>query len=275
MPAGALALALSAAVLHAAWNLLLARREDSQATSAVVMSMSLLLFAVPAIATGGLTDEAIPYLIASGVLQGAFIVLLGLAYDRAELSVVYPVARGLGPVLVLITAFAFLGQEPTAAEVAGILLVAVGILAVRGLGVGVHTRDLLLAGGIGVCIAGYTTVDEAGLEHAAPLAYLELALVIPAIVYPLFFASRHGTARLRAAVNPFSWAISVLAFASYLLVLAALELADAAPVAAVRETSILIATAAAAAWLGEPVTKARLAGAALIVAGVSALALGA
>jgi drug/metabolite transporter (DMT)-like permease len=239
------------------------------------MSMSLVLFAVPAALSGGVESEAIPYLVASGLMQMAFIALLGLAYSESQMSVVYPVARGLGPVLVLITALVFLGQEPTAAEVGGILLVAAGIVAVRGVSGEVSSRDLLLAGSIGVCIAGYTTVDEAGLEHAAPIAYLELALVIPAIAYPLMFAQRNGAARLRAAVNASSWAIALFAFGAYVLVLAALELADAAPVAAVRETSILIATATAAVTLGEPVTRARLAGAALIVGGVAALALGA
>ena len=267
MTAAAIGLALGAAVLHACWNLLLAGSRDTQATTVLVLALGVVLAAPVAALSWDVESAALPYLAASAGLELVYFALLAAAYARAELSVVYPLSRGGAPVFVLLGAIA-LGAAPTAAEVAGVLLVAAGVVLVRGL----HGGDRVGTAfglALALCIAGYTLVDNAGIEHADPIAYLELVLIPVALAG----AVAVGPTRLRAAYRPALLPAALAGFAAYALVLAALKLAPAAPVAAVRETSVVIAVGLAAVVLHERVGRGRLAGAFVVVAGVVLLAL--
>lgn len=153
MSAAPLALALAAAVVHAAWNLALAGARDAEAATAVVLVLALVLWAAPAALAGGGDGAAVPYIAASAVLELAYFVALGAAYRRADLSVVYPMARGLGPLLLVVAAAAGLGGNAGAAQVAGVVAIVAGVLTVRGLGGGTRAVDLLLAAAIGCCLA--------------------------------------------------------------------------------------------------------------------------
>ncbi len=275
MGTGALLLALAAAVVHAAWNTLLAGEEDTHAACAVGIGVGVLLLAPVAAARWQVDAGAVPYLLASAGLELVYLALLATAYTRAQLSVVYPIARGTSPVLVLLVSVTALGVSLSAGAVAGALLVAVGIVLVRGIGSDAHRRDVLLALAIGACIAAYTLVDDEGVTHADPLAYLFVVFALLAVGYAAGVARLRGTAALRtAATRPRTLLIGVGFVASYGLTLAALERAPAAPVAAVRETSVLLATAFAAIVLGERVGRGRAFGAVLVVAGIAAIALG-
>ena len=107
---------------------------------------------------------------------------------------------------------------------------------------------------------------------ADPIAYLEAVMIGPAVLAVAIVALRQGTPALRAAFRWETLLIAPLAFAPYALTLYALRLAQAAPVAAVRETSVLVATALAAVVLKEHVSRWRAVGAAVVVAGVVLLA---
>jgi drug/metabolite transporter (DMT)-like permease len=183
---------------------------------------------------------------------------------------VYPLARGLAPVLVLLVGVLALGTSTTPAQTLGVLLVGAGVIAIRGLR-RVAGSGVAFGLAIACCIAGYTLVDKRALEHAAPLPYLELVMVGPAVAYAGALAVRRGLPALRAELNAPALAAGVGGFAAYLLVLLALERASAASVAAVRETSVVIATVLAAPVLGERVGRARIAGAALVVVGIALL----
>lgn len=135
-------------------------------------------------------------------------------------------------------------------------------------------RDVVFSLAIAGTIAGYTLVDNEGLVHADPIAYLELVMVVPALAYFVAIARVRGPVVMRAAATRRSVGIAVGMFGAYALTLAALELASAAPVAAVRESSIVIATAFAGVALKETVSRRRLAGAAVVVAGIALLAVG-
>lgn len=261
MPAGALGLALAAALVHALWNLLLAGARDSQAATAVGMCVGVLVF-LPAL-VGHVGGHAVPWIVASSALELLYFALLAFAYSRFTLSGVYPLARGSAPVFVLVAA-----GVAAWLHAVGIVLIAVGVLMVRGLR-SQEWRETLLSLGVGACIAGYTLVDKQGLKHADALPYLELVLIVPAITY----ASWIGPRRLREALRVQSALAGVGMFGAYALVLLALRLTAAAPVAAVRETSIVIATLLGALVLRESVGRARLLGSVVIVAGVAAIAL--
>jgi drug/metabolite transporter (DMT)-like permease len=269
MPFDAFCLALAAAFLHALWNVLIAGRSDVQAATAAALVVAVVAFLPVALARWRVEGAAIPFIIASAALELVYFSLLAIAYQRAELSLVYPLTRGLAPVLVLLGSVVLLGLGTSPGEVAGVLVVGVGIVVVRGLRGRIDWITLGLTLVIAASIAAYTLVDRYGVRHANPLPYLELVLVVPTVAYAAFIGRR----RVRTALTPRTAAAGLAMFGAYALVLAALRLASAASVAAVRESSIVIAVALAAAMLREPVGARRYAGAVLVAFGVVLIAL--
>src|SRR5918996_1589076 len=159
----------------------------------------------------------------------------------------------------------------------GVVLVAGGVLTVALPSVarrmhrmggqdGPHSRDLVLGLAIGVAIAGYTLVDSEGLDHADPLPYLFLIAAVCAATYNGALIATGRARELQEALNARMLAAAAATFGAYAMVLAALELAPAAPVAAVRESSIVIAALMAWLFLGE---ERRLGGAVIVAAGVA------
>ncbi len=268
MPASALALALGAAFLHAFWNLVVARAPDIEAATAVALVVGIVAFAPVAVLAWDAEAEVVPFIVATSALQVTYFVLLTTAYSRAELSFVYPIARGSAPVLVLVGGIAVLGEAASAAQAGGVLLVALGVLLVRGVRGPAALADLALALSIGACIAAYTLLDQRGIEYASPVVYQELSMIPATLAFLLLVVRRRGRGPLEAAIGLPALAAGLATFGAYVLVLAALARAPAASVAAVRETSVVIATALAVPILHERVGVARMAGAVVVVVGV-------
>jgi drug/metabolite transporter (DMT)-like permease len=266
----ALALALASAFVHAGWNLALARAPDVERATAVALLCALGLWAAPALVVGDVSGDAVPYIAASAVLELAYFALLAAAYRRAELSVVYPVARGFAPLLLVLAAAAGLGGALGTPQVIGVAVIVAGVVAVRGPQAPLGGPDLLLAGGVAVCVAAYTLVDREGVRHAEPLPYLWLVLLVPGLVYAALVRRARGP--LRPALTFSTVLAGVGLIGAFALALEALQRAPAAAVAGVRETSVVIAVALAAVVLGEPVGQRRLAGAVAVAAGVALIA---
>ncbi len=264
---------LGSAALHAFWNWLVADARDSHAIAAVAMLAGTIAFAPVAILTWDVDGAAWPYILASAALELAYFALLATAYERADLTFVYPIARGAAPVIVLVVSVAALGAAVSGGEAVGVLAVAGGVLLVRGVGRGSATSGLALALGVAACIAGYTLVDDKGIEHAASLGYFEAVLAITAPIYAFAVLATRGGGALRAAATPRAAVAGLAMFGAYAIALAALEIAEAAPVAALRETSVVMATAAAALFAHERVPASRVAGAVVVVGGIAAIAL--
>jgi len=176
-------------------------------------------------------------------------------------------------VLVLAVSAGLLGAATSAWQVSGVVLVAAGILLVRGLSRPDEPAAVVLALLCGACIAGYTIVDSHGLDHAAALPYLWIVMAVTAVAYVPLVARTRGRPALRRALGTETLVAAVLFFGAYLLVLAALRLAEPGPVAAVRETSVVIALALGALVLHERVTAVRAAGVLVVVAGAALIAL--
>ena len=142
-----------------------------------------------------------PYLVAGGALQLVYFALLVTAYRLVPLSVVYPVSRGVAPVLVLVIGVVVLGHTTSIGQVAGVCLVGAGILLVRGLrptaGAGV-AFGLVIA----CVIATYTLVDKQGVTFAAALPYLELSMLAPALVFAAVVARAKGLPRAAGGGQP-------------------------------------------------------------------------
>ena len=248
---------------------MLAGARDSQAFAAVALLVSVVAGAPFAVLYWRFDSDVWPYLIAGSLLQLLYFALLAYAYTHAELSVVYPVARGLAPVLVLVGAVVLTGTSTNGRQVGGVLLVACGILLVRGVRRG---KGVWLAVLIAAVIATYTVVDKHGVVHASPVAYLELMCIFTGVAYAGALAAMRGPGPLLGELNRRSVAAGIGTFAAYACVLGALQLASAASVAAVRESGVLVATALAAVFLKERVTGWRAGGAVLVVAGIVLLA---
>lgn len=211
--------------------------------------------------------SALPYVGASAALELAYFGLLVAAYSRFDVSLVYPIARGTAPVLVLLGGLA-VGERIGLGPALGVVLVGAGVVLVRGLRGHAGAGGVALALLVGATIAGYTLVDNEGIEHANVPAYLELVLLPVAGTALAVEAASGRLLALRDALGPVTVAAAFGSFLAYALVLAALELAPAAPVAAVRESSILLVALVGVAFLGERGGRERLLGAVLVVAGV-------
>jgi uncharacterized membrane protein len=264
-----LALALGSAALHAAWNLLLAGTRDIQAAAAATFVLSV-AFATPLAVVWWSAEPSVwPYALASALLETVYVVALAYAYRVGDLSFVYPVTRGVAPVLALAATIAVLGHAVSVSEAIGVLIVAGGVVLVRGPEGNADARAVLAVATISASIAAYTLVDRVGIQHAGALTYFVLVLAGPAVVYPPIV----GIAAVRREIGLITVVAAVANLGSFLLGLLALRRGAAAPVLAVRSTSIVIATLLAGRVLSERVSRGRLVGSIVVFAGVAVLAL--
>ena len=222
MPLSALLLALAAAFVHALWNLLLARARDPEAATAVALIVAVVVFAPVSLLAWSLERDVWPYLVVTSCLQLLYFSLLITAYRRAEMSVVYPVARGVAPTLVLLAGVVVLGLQHV-----------VGAGCRRRPRRPRRARDprppqrrrpgVVFGLAIAGVIASYTLVDKRGLDYATPIAYLEVSMIAPAVLYAAWVARmRGGAVALRSELNRSSIVAGIATFTAYALVLAAL-----------------------------------------------------
>lgn len=269
-----LAIVLGAATIHAFWNLVIARAQDTQATLAVALAVGVVVAAPLAVIRWNVQPEAWLFIGISSAIEVVYFWLLTTAYQRAEMSLVYPIARGMAPVIVLVVSVVALGVGTTLTQAAGVGLVGLGVILVRGLRGGAKWSDVALAITVAAFIAAYTLVDKEGVRYADPITYVTLILIIPGIASLAFVAARGGVQRLRRVLTPLTIAGGVASISAYGLVLVALTMAAAASVAAVREVSVVIAVALGALLLRERVGPARVAGAVVVVLGVGLIVAG-
>jgi uncharacterized membrane protein len=226
--------------------------------------------AAPFAAVSWSADPSVwPYALASTLCEAVYVLALAAAYRAGEVSFVYPLTRGIAPVLTLGTAVALLGHHASAAEIGGVVLVGAGVMLVRGPGGSADARALLLVATIAASIAAYTLIDRAGIQRAGALTYFVLVLAGPCIVYPPLV----GFAAIRRELNMLTAAAAVTNLGSFALGLLALRRGAAAPVLAVRSSSIVFATLLAGRVLAERVAPSRVAGSLLAFGGVVLLAI--
>jgi drug/metabolite transporter (DMT)-like permease len=280
----AIGLALAAAVVHGTWNVLVKVTGDPLTTFQRATVLAALIASVPvgiawlAIGRPGISLAAAGFAVASAVLELAYLWLLSAAYGRGELSVVYPIARGSAPLLAVVIGIAVIGERLTPLQLAGVVLLLGGILAVTlPQTSGRATLPALLTG---VAIAAYTSVDRVGVRLTLPWLYgwLLVTLLAVAVTVTLPLAGRLHVRPAGAAEHapsiPQAALIGVFMWGGYLLVLLALSIAPLAVVAPVRETAV-VAVAVWGVWkLRERRAAAlKIAGAGATLVGVSLLAL--
>ena len=289
MTAFALGLVLLSALCHATWNLLLKRAGNQQvfawalliSTSVMLLPLGVVLFLFHPIAAPGYW-----FVLVSAALQAFYFVMLGRAYSRGDLGLVYPVARGIGPMLVPVLAVVLLGERVALPAVIGIALIVVGIYIVSWWGrfrqILATPSALLRDQGVryavltGLTITGYTLVDKRGVEHVQPFLYMYLLTICSAIALAPYILRSYGPAAVRrewgANARPII-AAGLLFFAAYGLVLTAFTLSQVSYVAPAREVGIVFGVLMGVFVLKEQYGGGRLLGAAFIVAGLALIAL--
>ena len=271
-----LGLVLLAAVLHAVWNALIKSSDDSWlttlmvfATGSVVCALGLPFVDVP-------ERESWPYLAVGALFHNIYVAFLVLSYRFGDLSHVYPIARGTGPLIVAALSARVLDEPLTSGETAGTLLVCLGILSLavdRSLVTSRGRQAAFFALCTGVLIAGYTIVDGLGVRRAGepgPLAYilwLQAVEAVPFVAVTVALRWRDIPAFVRRSGARGALG-GVMATFGYSLVLWAYSLGAIAPIAALRETSVILAALIGTWVLGEPFGRRRLLGASLVAAGV-------
>ena len=293
MPAMALVLVILAGLIHAVWNIA-AKKADGDVRFAFFIALFTVLVWAPAgvylgwqqLAAWGSAEWVC--VVASGLIHVAYFVVLLRGYRKSDLTVVYPLARGSGPLISSLAAMLLFGEQISALGFAGIAAVVFGVFLIAG-GPGIwrkvrtgEQRERMHKGmqyGVltGLTIASYTLIDGYAVKALgmSPVLMFYIAccvqsmlLVVPALqdmgVAKLHWQGQWKYALLVGAVSP----------VSYVMVLYALQIAPLSHVAPAREVSMLFAALLGGHLLGEGDRLARLSGAACMGLGVVALALG-
>lgn len=280
----ALSLVLIAAVLHAAWNFAAKRVRHGGATFVWAYYTAAAVFLVPALVVTLLTTDARPHwnwllaAVITAVLHICYGIVLQRGYDVGDLSVVYPVARGTGPLLSVLLAVLLLHERPGPIGLAGAALIIFGVLAISGGGArrGPGVRAGVVYGvATGALIAGYTLWDAYSVTTLAvpPVIYFATgSLLQSAFLTPKVLRNREPLRLLWKENRREILIVGLLSPVAYLMVLFAMRLAPVSLVAPAREVSIVLSGLAAWLVLGEAGAKRRLVGSAVVLAGIVAIA---
>jgi drug/metabolite transporter (DMT)-like permease len=293
MPALSLALVILAGLIHAVWNIA-AKKAGGDARFATFTGLLMALIWAPlglwlgwdVLPTWGSVEWG--FVVVSGMLHVLYYIALLRGYRKADLTVVYPLARGSGPLLSSLVAILVLGEQITAFGVVGIFAVVAGVFFIAG-GPGLFRvahdpakqpgmRKGMLYGLLtGVFIAGYTVTDGFAVKVVlmSPILldyygnFVRLLFLVPTVLRDRVTAARHWREQWRYALI-----VATISPIGYVLVLYAMQAAPLSHVAPAREVSMLFAALIGGQLLGEGDRLARIAGATLIASGVMALALG-
>ena len=220
------------------------------------------------------SPESWPYLAISIAIHQAYFICICLGYRFGDLSQVYPIQRGIAPMLVAIGGYWFVGETLTTQGVISVSLISIAILSLA------FGRNLRFTGGravpialfTGVLIAGYTVVDGIGGRLAGDdiFGYIAWLFALEAIPFALLVAwiiyrNPHAAKRKHIMTGIGG---GVMAFFAYGLVIWAMSLSHLTYVSALRETSVILAAWIGSRLLGEPFGKHRIFAASLVAIGV-------
>jgi drug/metabolite transporter (DMT)-like permease len=269
---------LVAAMMHAGWNLVAKRGRDGLVAMALIKLPNIALSCLVLLVVGLPGSESWGYLVASGAMNCLYFYFLINAYRAGDLSLAYPVARGLAPLLVLALSAALAAEVPGAGALAGVVVTCAGIFALAGRS-RASSRDLATvswAAGVAFCIAVYTLLDGLGARHSGnPVGYVAVLNIITGIVVCGTAVWRRGPALGEAVRSDWKGGVlgGALMLSSYTIVVYAMTLAPLAQVAALRESSVVFAAILGALFLKEPFGAKRIAASFAVACGIAILAL--
>jgi drug/metabolite transporter (DMT)-like permease len=282
MPTLAIALLLTSAALHALWNLLLKQsREKYLAMGWQVIIGSIV--SIIALFFTGLPPRSLWILILiSALLEAIYFGILTYAYNDHDFSLVYPVARGAAPALVVIWTGLFLGEIPSTGGLIGILLIVCGLVIIGATSLlqnhsdKPHFRGIAIALSVALVISIYTLVDGYAVSQGPALSYgLSLFILMPVFTTP-FIVRHYGMDHTKKAFleQPARLIfVGILAVIAYLSALFAYSIAPVNYSEAIREVSVVMGAFAGWYFLGEQMGKIRILGAVVIFAGIVMIAI--
>jgi len=290
-----IALVAVSGVLHVAWNVRIKTARDPLLAAAIGLLVGALVVVPLGAATwllrgaGPLPPEGLALGLVSGAIEAVYFVLLAGAYRRGDLSVVYPIARGTAPLILVVVGVGLLGERLGIAGSVGVACLLAGFLALQQPWLAIRRArrrepgprppigPVAFAVATGIAIAAYSTVDRVGTRIIEPVTYAAIiwlsgSLVLAAVVLATGRAEgwRDPVVARPAAIG------GLLTLGAYLLVLFALSVAPLAAVAPLRESATVLAAAWGAVGMGEAVSRGdatrRIAASAVIVLGALLLA---
>ncbi|MGU3500307.1 EamA family transporter [Mycobacterium sp. C31M] len=270
---------LLAALLHAIWNSLAHSVRDQLVGFALIGAVDTVGGGVLAVVAGFPPAGAWPFIIASAALHIVYNLLLLKSYQLGEFSQMYPLARGTSPWVVALISLVVLGNDLPPAELAGVLTISAGLIALVFVGGRPARRDvpaLAAAFLTGLTIAAYTVVDGLGVQQAPLTAYIGWMFLLQGPPLVLLAAIRRR-GRLGPALResaPAGITGGVISLTAYSIVLWAQTSGVLAAIAALRETSIIFGVLIGAMFLGERLGGRRAIAATAVLAGVVLISFG-
>jgi drug/metabolite transporter (DMT)-like permease len=268
---------LAAAVTHATWNAIAHGIKD-QTLAFALIGVGGIIVAIPLIIVAATPRPACwPYLLASIVIHVFYNLLLMRCYRLGEFGQVYPLARGTSPLVVTILAAIFVHEHLGLPQIGGVLVVSAGLATLVLAGRRPGRAAFLAAVATGLTIAAYTTVDGVGVRLAAsPVGYIGWLMLLESFCVPMFALVRRRDVLLKQPPRILlaglaAGALSVLAYG---LVLWAQTRGSLAPIAALRETSVIFGAIIGTLIFREPFGRTRIAATVLVVAGIVLLNVG-
>jgi uncharacterized membrane protein len=265
----AYAAVLVAALAHASWNALLKNSGDRVLMLSSIRLVGLLAGIVTAALVPLPSAESIPYLMGAAAIHYAYFALMIRSYQVGDMNQVYPIARGIAPVLVLLPAAWVAGETVGGAPLLAVGLISAGVVLLASGGPSINRKALVLAACTGISIAGYSVLSGEGIRKSGSLLGYIAWLEVSTGVGMVFFASTRGMHTLSAFALA-HWrpalAAGVLSVSAYAVALLAMSVAPIAQVVALRETSVVFAACIGSLFLGERFGVRRIA-ASVVVAG--------
>jgi drug/metabolite transporter (DMT)-like permease len=273
----AAALALGSAFLHAGWNLFVKSSDDRLVANWGTLMGAALVAPITLVIAGPLDPITYPYLATSVVLHLGYSLALVRAYQTADFSVAYPIARGMAPLLVAVGGILFLSDSLGLLGLLGAAIATIGLISIGlSAGRGRNVRWAVVTGGF---IVSYTLVDAAAVRSGGnSLGYVSVLLLASWVTFTAVVLLRRRPGELTAAfrADPLRMtAAGAMSVGAYVMVLAAVQIAPVGYVATLRETSVVLGVLGGWFLLKESFGPRRTRAALAIVAGVALLALGA
>ena len=289
MTALSLALVLLSALCHATWNLLLKRSGNQEIFAWMILisgSVTLLPLGAVLLWFNPISGVGYWFVAATIVLHVFYFFTLGRAYSRGDLSLVYPIARGIGPMLVPVLAVLIFRESVALPATLGIIFIIAGIFTVSWWGriqqILARPSLIVRGGGMGYAVLTgaiitiYTLVDKRGVEHVQPFLYMYFLTLGSAVGLAPYYLGRFQLVEIKQEWRENAWSIVVaglLVFAAYALVLTAFSLSRVSYVSPAREVGIVVGVVMGALILKEPFGRGRILGSVVIVAGLVLIAL--
>jgi len=262
---------LAAAVTHATWNAIAHGIKD-QTLAFALIGIGGITVSIPLVIVAALPrSSSWPYLLASIAIHVFYNLLLMQCYRLGEFSQVYPLARGISPLVVTILAAMFVHEHLGLLQVTGVVVVSAGLAFLVFGGRRPGRGAFLAAVGTGLTIAAYTTVDGVGVRlSASPVGYIGWLMVLQSLCVPLFAAVRRRDVLLKQPrrILLAALAAGALSVLAYGLVLWAQTRGALAPIAALRETSVIFGAIIGTLVFREPFGRTRIIATVLVVAGI-------